>query len=320
MTKLLGTFTAALACVAATVTANGQVPGPPPAVVLRWNAPSECPNGDQVLADARTLASGRYTTASDHPITVDALVQRLAANRWSLVIAIGSAHQRVEASSCAQLARAGALFVALLMDPSIGAPVVSAPEAGPSAQSPPSPAPIPSPRPAAGHPREVSVLVAAGLMIDSATMPHAALFGVFEGGIGYRQLEVTLGAAAGTTQETTIDGTAGARLRPMSVTLTSCYAALVTRRLRFGPCAEGEVGWIHAEGMGLAQTRATDAAWVSFGGGLAASWVLGTHLEARLDAGAMVPVLSPTFELTGLGRVFEPGFSLRVGTAAVIRF
>jgi hypothetical protein len=33
-----------------------------------------------------------------------------------------------------------------------------------------------------------------------------------------------------------------------------------------------------------------------------------------------MPVIRPSFELTGLGRVFEPGLAVRAGTAAVIRF
>jgi hypothetical protein len=330
LTKILESLAVALAGLAVGVNATAQISGPrPAAVVLRWNAPSECPTGDQVLHDARTLAAGRGATASRHPVTVDAVVARLAADRWSVTLAIGAAQRRIEASSCAQLARAAALFVALLMEPSTGAPDETAPDLGLSPQSPPSPTPRPAaPTPVAGRDapapprraREVSLLAAVGLIIDSAVMPRAELLGAVEVGIRYRRLEAELQAIAGPAQEKMIDGAAGARLRPVSAALRPCYAPLITPRFRLGLCAEGEVGWIHAEGVGLGRVRATDAAWVSLGGELAASWAVGANFEARLGAGALVPVLRPNFELTGLGSVFEQGVALRAETAAVIRF
>jgi hypothetical protein len=324
--RTLGSLAAVLGglAIAASVAAQTAAPNPE-AIVLRWSAPEECPTGAQVLDDARTLALHRDASAPGSPITVDAVVERRAEGRWSLTLAIGAARQTLEASSCAQLARAGALFVALLMDPSHrDPPADAASDAG--APSPPAPAPLAAPpapiaaRDARAGQREVAVLAAAGVMIDVGTLPRAELLGALEVGIRYRRVEVSLQGTAGSSQDKTVNGPTGARLRPLSAMLTPCYAPLVAGPLRLGPCARGEVGWIHAEGIGVSPSRVTDAAWFSLGGELAAWLRLSAHFEARVGAGFLVPVVRPNFELTGLGSVFEPAVALRAGTAVVLRF
>jgi hypothetical protein len=268
---------------------------------------------------------------------VDAVVERLAADRWSLTLAIGPAQQRVHAASCDQLARAAALFVALVMDPSradlargvssdtgdAGPPAPSPPAVSPRAAPPaPTGAPVNSPAQFEGRSgrRDVSLLVAAGLLIDAGTLPRPELLAALEGGIRYARVEITLQGAVGTVQEKTIDAAAGARLWPASVTITPCYVPIVVGRLRFGPCAQGEVGWIHAQGIGVSQSRSADSAWLSLGAELAAWFGLGRHFEARVGVGVLAPAVRPNFELTGLGSVFQPGVAVRGGTAAVVRF
>jgi hypothetical protein len=337
--KISASLAVGLATLAIAVNAAAQTskPEPVPTVVLRWDAPSECPTEDQVLDDARTLAINHNTASTSRPIAVEAVVERLAADRWRLTLAIGSAQQRVEAASCAQLARAAALFVALVMDPSRSdlphaRPSETASDEGPPATSPPVLTPGPTPHASSRSPtppeernarasrRELWVLAAAGFMIDAGTLPVPEALGALQIGLRYRRAEVTLEGAAGLAQDKTLDSTAGFRLRPASATLMPCYVPLVVGRLRFGPCARGEVGWMHAEGTGVSQTRVTTSAWLSLGADLAAWFAFGAHFEARLDAGVLVPVVRPNFEFTGLGSVFQAEVSVRAGTAAVIRF
>ena len=345
--KVLGSLGAGLAGVAIAMRAAAQTVGPErePAIALGWDAPAECPTRDQVLSDVRSLAVRRGAAAPTKSIAVEAVVEKRAADRWSLTLAVGSAQQRLEASTCAQLARAAALFVALVLDPSSRERARAAPGAPAAATGPPLPAPVPAPVPAlappgaapmatdetAARPREVSVLAAAGFLIDVGTLPRAEPLAALEVGIRYRRAEITLQGGAGTAQDVTTNGAAGAVLTPVSVTLTPCYAPLATSHLRLGPCAQGEVGWIHAQGVNLSQAGPTSAGWFSLGGELVAWWAIGAHFEARLGAGVLVPVVRPNFEVAGYplpGRgygtspnsLFEPGIALRAGTAAVIRF
>jgi hypothetical protein len=344
--KVAASLASGLAASALALSAVAQTTGPDPGqgVALRWNAPSECPTRDQVLGDVRSLSLDPEASTPATAASVEAVVERVAAGHWRLTLSLGGAQQQLEASSCAQLARATALFVALVMDPSRHplagrAPPVS--EVTPPAPSPQTTQPRPSSATAQeslaeerdddARPRHVSVLGAAGLMIEGGALPRAELLGTLEVGIRTRRVELTLEGRAGPAQDTTTDGRGGARLRPLSATLTPCYTPFVTRVFRLGPCAQGEVGWLHAEGIGASEARATDAAWLSLGGEVIVWWILGAHFEARLGAGVLIPVVRPSLELsgyvrpgapylTGPGTVFEPGVAVSGGTALVIRF
>jgi hypothetical protein len=294
---------------------------------LHWNAPPECPTGEQVMQDARTLAKRRGAIQPTASTVVDAVVERQAEGRWGLTLAIGSAKQHVAASSCAQLARAGALFVALILDSSSGqvASEGEPPRAASDAPTPPAqePARAPAPEPLipvrrAG--REVSLLIGAGLGIDVGTLPRAEPLGTFEVGIRYRRVEASVQGSAGPAQDEIRPGGAGVRLRPVSALFTPCYAPFVTGHLRLGPCARAEVGWLHAQALGVSNGRSVNSAWLACGAELASWLVLGEHFEARLGAGVLVPIERPNFLLTGIGGVFEPGVALRTELAALLRF
>lgn len=338
--KKCGALAITLAGLAVAVRATAQPSGPEPtALVLRWTAPSECPTRDEVLQDTRSLVV-HSAAAPKTPVTVDAVVERLAEDRWVLTLAIGAAQQKVEASSCTQLARAGALFLALILDPSQDAPPLGPTSVGPTSDGPtsdagapppsaaaptppptrtPTPEPAPAPAPLAS-PRQILVLAAAGVMADVGTLPRAGPLGILEVGLRYRRLDMSLQGTAGPPQDNTVSGTAGSRLQPFSASLTPCLAAVATSRFRLGPCGWVEVGVLHAAGIGILQSRTTDAPWFSLGGNVDAWLRLDSNFEVRLSAGVLAPVVRPDFELSGLGQVFQQGVAMRAGTAAVLRF
>jgi hypothetical protein len=300
---------------------------------LTWRAPPECPSGGDVIADARSLVIHREALEEGAPITVEAVVGRVAGDRWSLTLSVGGANQRLEASTCADLARAGALFLALLMDPEsepsapAPAPPAPPPAASTSASKPASAPPAPEiavdskpEAPTSGGSGMPSVLAAAGIAVDVGTLPHAGVFGVIAGGVRIRRFDVMLEGAVGPPEDTSVDGAAGARLMAASATIKPCYAMLTWGRVRLEPCLPVEVGWIHGQGIGIAQSRSSDSFWWSVGGAIALWLELGSHLEARVDVAALAPLVRPNFTLAGLGSVFSPGVAVRPGATAIIRF
>lgn len=309
---------------------------------LAWKAPPDCPRASEVLADARSLLVRREAPAGRGPIAVDAVAARAAGNRWTLTLAVGSAAQQLEAASCTDLARAGALFLALLMVPD-GEPSTSTPTSQPRAPAPAAttaatpPSVTPSkPNAAALVPetatdsrtdrarsaggREPSLLVAAGTAIDVGTLPHAGVLALVAVGIRIQRLELMLEGAAAPPEDTSVGGSLGARLMAVSATFKPCYAAWIRGLMRLGPCLPIEGGWIHGEGTGIAQSRSSDSFWWSLGGAVALSLALHDRFEARVDFAALVPLIRPDFTVTGAGRVFEPGVAFRGGTTAVVRF
>jgi hypothetical protein len=157
-------------------------------------------------------------------------------------------------------------------------------------------------------------------MVDVGTLPRVEVFVLVAGGIRYRRWDLTIEGAVGPPEDTTTSGAAGARLMAASATWKPCFAPFATARMRLEPCLPVEVGWIHGEGIGISQSRGADAAWLSLGGEIAVWLSLGERLDVRLDVSALMPVVRPNFELTGLGRVFQPGLAVRGGAAAGVRF
>jgi|CZKU01.1.fsa_nt_gi hypothetical protein len=340
--SIVGGLLAAFALVTVTQTAAADSAAGDRAIRLTWRAPPECPSGGEVIADARSLVIHREALEEGTPITVDAVVGRVAGDRWTLTLAVGGAKQRLEASTCADLARAGALFLALLMDPES---VSSMPAPAPKPPAPPAPAPSaahaastsaskpttapPAPEIAVDSKPEgatsggegvPSMLAAAGIAVDLGTLPHAGVFGVIAGGVRIRRFDIMLEGAVAPPEDTSVDGAAGARLMAASATLKPCYAVLTRARVRLEPCLPIELGWIHGQGIGIAQSGSSDSFWWSLGGAIALWLDLGSRLEARVDVVALAPLVRPNFTLTGLGSVFTPGIAVRPGATAVIRF
>ena len=166
----------------------------------------------------------------------------------------------------------------------------------------------------------LSPLVAAGVALDLGTLPRAGVLGVIAGGVRVRRFDVMLEGAVGPAEDTSVDGAAGARLMAASATFKPCYAVLSRGRVRLEPCLPIEVGWIHGQGIGIAQSRSSDSFWSSVGGAIALWLDLGSRLEARVDVAVLAPLVRPNFTLTGLGSVFAPSVAVRPGATAVIRF
>jgi hypothetical protein len=330
----------ALATMTQAAAADGALRARP--IRLTWRAPPECPSGGDVLADAHSLATHREAPEEGTPMTVAAVVRRVAGDRWTLTLDVGGAKQRFEASTCAEVARAGALVLALLTDPESG-PSTPAPAPQPPVPAAPAPSAAPAASTGASKPTSVpftpeiavdfkpetatlggsgvaSMLAAAGIAVDVGTLPHASVFGVIAGGVRIQRLDVMLEGAAGPPEDTSLDGAAGARLMAASATVKPCYAVLTRGRVRLEPCLPLEVGWIHGQGIGITESRASDSFWWSVGGAIALWLDLGSRFEARVDVAALAPLVRPNFTLTGLGSVFSPIVTVRSGATVAIRF
>ncbi len=120
--------------------------GAPPPVTLEWDAPADCPTRDLVLREtARILGDAGGAT-----IAGSARVARVARGRWSAELRVASASgidaRTLSAPSCAAIADATALILALAVNPTRATQkepaVVGAPVKGEGAATSPS-APVP---------------------------------------------------------------------------------------------------------------------------------------------------------------------------------
>jgi hypothetical protein len=284
----------------ATLTAAAfSQPAPLGELELEWVAPSECPTGDQVLEDARGLVTGEHQASPAERLTVHALVQPTADNRWRLTLSVGSSKRQVEAASCAELGRAAALFLALLVDPLRRAP----PPALPSA----------APRPA------VPWALGLGAGLDHGTLDAPTVLAALGASLSIGRWEVNARGSLGPTQTRRLDSGVGAKLMPGIGMLESCYALPLGSSLRLGPCLGAEVGVLRGRAVGVDHRRSGYWPWLGLDGALAFTVGVGRHLELRADAGGALPLYRPAFRVASQ-KVAEPGPALRAGVLVLYRF
>lgn len=128
-------------------------PEGPAALAITWDAPAACPEVEYVR--------GRITEHL-HGVTVEATRVRahvsapaVAGAPWRLRIAIGDEGQReLQGESCAALADAAAVMVAISLNAAGGANALDVPE--PPPQAPPVDAPVEPPEPSATEPSPVT--------------------------------------------------------------------------------------------------------------------------------------------------------------------
>jgi len=298
---------------------------------LRWvAAEGACPLEREVGAEALRLldASPRSTAA---PLEVNAQVSATPGG-YQLAMTLGVGAQArtrfLTAPTCQELAHAGALIVALAIDPTLnlgseassGGPqpsVTARPEPCTVVASPPVIAPPVStarmvapvcPRCRSCEPqapittkeessRGFGVLVGTGLALGALpqVLPRASLGAAYFSNRHW--LELTLSAAFATLGPRS--DRSGAEFQLWSMSPRYCLRG-VAGPTRLGACASVEVGLLRAEGIGSAVTHADVSPWVAPGLGMQLALPLrrGAELSLTIELGLVTS--RPRFHLNGV--------------------
>ncbi len=326
--------------------ASGQVPVP---LDLSWSAPPDCPGLDAVSGAVARLLEGSPRSGSR--VRVDATVTRRGGG-WALALtttrdgAVG--HRSMKADSCAAVADAAALVIALAIDPVHVAepeaaavppvapdpppPPPSPPEMPPRATvAPPPPAPptVPAPRPPAPATPPVARSVAFGVALtaDVGSLP-APTYGVeVSAAWALRRFRVEGYGAYWPGQTATVGlpgvfGTLSADVYLADGGALGCYAIVATRRWRLQPCAGLEVGALGASGSGLGVSTPGASFWAAVRVDARATLRIADRVALVGGLGVAVPLNRQPLTETGPGAsgpaavtVFETG---RVAARAVV--
>ena len=110
-----------------------------PATVT-WKAPAICPDQAEVREDVERLLGRKLATASEKPFSARGVVSS-AENRWQLRLELETAEgvrrRSVEGKSCREVTDAGAVIIALAIDPNARADAADAAAHPPPAVAPP---------------------------------------------------------------------------------------------------------------------------------------------------------------------------------------
>jgi hypothetical protein len=268
----------------------------------------------------RTLAKSGTPAA---PFTAAAYVVSGPGQTWEgrLVLNLRGAEteRRFAAESCAALASAAALIIAVALDEASDQPPAPVVELETPARVRPAPvAPAP-------------YSLGANAIIDMKTLPSppgAGLEAVIRrrGAIG----PIRPGWMAGVTVLRNLQPAVNSLLGPVTgdfwlftVSGRGCLGVAVAR-LEIAPCVGAELDAMHATNSGWAQVGVqTDTHdWLSFLGSLALSYEATPSLELMVRADAVLPTSRPTFDIPGnvLPAYVVPGPAFRGALGAAWRF
>ncbi|HVU05391.1 MAG TPA: hypothetical protein VHE30_26775 [Polyangiaceae bacterium] len=305
--------------------------GEPSPLVLRWTAPAGCPAEATVRERVSTLIGASVDSLPRGPFVAAGVVTTDGgAVRLHLETAVpgetppggGEAEvvrgaRDLTGTSCEEVTAAGALVIALAIDPkaveeqarrgpvaSFAAPSATEPVAPPSAPVPApttsaAPATPPAPPPGSTRPeisasRRTEGLVAARLVGELGALPGASLGAGLGAGFSVNRFIVRVEGAFffprfAEAATPAADGRArGANVSLVAFDVGGCFVAL-PGEVELDVCAAVEPGALLAVGSHFDRTTSAVATWLAAGGSGELAWNLAPPLSVRAAVGAVFP-------------------------------
>ena len=315
--------------VAALLTFGG---GAAAATRVSWEAPASCPIEAEVASAVERLLGEPLWTPRPQELTIQADVsgEKPFLVRLRITTERGTEERLLEHESCARLAEAAELVIALAIDPervkqrqlepALAAAVVPAQAAEPPPARPATPTPTPpappstaaaearadlSPPPATSAARPLSFRLGLNGFIGGGVLPVVARglqadVSLWRGAFGL----VLSGDAWGTRSvEVQSDAPTRINLRLISAGLAACGRPLESP-VGVAVCAGGRVGDMQASGEGVDDAQEQQGLWSALTTGLGLRYPAGTaRLAATLSAEGGVSLSRPRF---GVIRAEQP--------------
>jgi hypothetical protein len=286
-------------------------------VTLTWIAPSECPGRD--IVEREIAVAGGPSASRD--VVADANVERVSDRVWRLRLATqidGVKNERwLEAPSCAELAEAAALVLAL----DAGTEERTPRSAEPEAPAPPIATEDAPPERAPGSAaRWFAVGVSGGIDVGALASPALGVGASAAWLPGRSRLAIDVVYFPPAAIERSGRGIGG-QFNLFVAGATACRS-LLDAKLDLAPCAGVEAGRIAGHGTGSLVVASIDEArpWVALRAGVLLAYPAG-RFAVRADLGAVVPLVRDSFLIAGLGTVHTPAPVTLRGLAGVeVRF
>jgi hypothetical protein len=285
----------------------------PAELTLTWQAPAACPAPADVEAQFARLLGGAARTPSGKHIAAQAVVRAAAPDRWSLELATvldqAVGHRSLASDSCASVASAAALILALMIDPAAAERALAPPEPAPVAAAP-TRTRTPEAIVTTAAPREPNERRAvapyarafAGVVVALLPTPAPAAGLALGARRGHLGAELT-GVATTERREMAV-GSAGGNFRLLAGGARAC-GALGGRAVVWQVCLGGELERLSGVGVGVPTMRSRTTIMGAATGGLLVSVPLGTRVGLTLDLDAAVRPYHPSFVLDLVGPILR---------------
>lgn len=305
---------------------------------IAWKAPADCPTDRETLARVEALLGARVSEMKLVPLAARGRVTAIAPGHYELVLETFQGEQRflrtMQAGSCAELTDAGALVLALAIDPTLserrasatpghdatsakaeagpdGPPSAAAPSATtrrpPPRSRPPRPATSapsrpPSPARPLHHDGPVHFLVGARAVVDFGSIADVAVGPGVGLALQWRGLEASLDGVWLPRRRTLAEPGKGGDISLTATNLRACYRPLAGTFEALG-CVVFELGSLDGDGVGTVVRTHRSGLWAAPGGMVGGRVRLGSRILVALGAGALVPIQPIDFTLDNVGLV-----------------
>jgi hypothetical protein len=307
-----GAFVALLASPAA---ANGA--DPPRRIALAWHAPADCPGQDWAQRALDAYLGDRKIDAFK-PMSVRVDIESSGGRYLADLRLEGAAagDRQFEGASCARVADAAVLIVALMLDPVEVATQIEAPraEARGSRVEPGPPADRGAREPARtrkAQGRRVQIGVQA--IGDAGSLPGPSVGGGVTAGVRVSHMRIEMDAAVWMPARAfggPVPGSGG-EIGLFTAGLRGCYAPLRAESgVALEPCARIEGGVARGRGFGLEDVASSNAPWGAIFAGIALRQWTAESFAAWLSIEGGAPFVRPNHVIEGFGTVFRAGPAL----------
>lgn len=314
MDPRFGAFFALVGCL---VTSNlGRAAEP--SVDLTWTGPADCQDDGTLEQEIERIIGDSADADANESIRVRAKVERQPDGNWLVQLQTQTGavtgERTLVGATCAELRRATALIVALMINPNVRvepSPAVSTP---PKRTDTPPPRPVrpPAPEPlspAASTQEPLSFWLGAGLMGGIGVLPGASAGVQLAVGLELGALVIELNGGAWLPRDKQSDDStsnleAGGEFDLQEANLFLCYRAGDSASL--GACAGGGARHMSGTGFGVSDPGEADGTWAAFVARVFADLPLSSRWSARPSLNAEIPFRPPTFTLAGVGDVHTP--------------
>jgi hypothetical protein len=160
--------------------------------------------------------------------------------------------------------------------------------------------------------------VAALALADAGALPGVAAGAAVALGLSHRRFAVEAGVAVTGPRSEALASVDGAQAEVLLAAgqLRGCAFPLASR-LSLGPCAAVEVGVLRGRSRGVTNPGSNRTPWAAVQLGLLARLRLARIVSLRLQAAVGIPLTRPSFEIAGIGPVFEPSGATARGAAGL---
>jgi len=295
-----------------------------------WKGPAECPTDLEVLARVEALLGTRVSELELVPLAARGRITLHSPGSYELALETFQGEQRflraMKGTSCAELTDAGALVLALALDPTLSERrATGATPAGSSRGAPtssveptatatpraarPAPSPVLDTVPRAASPdatrapeHPVRFHLRARAVLDFGTVADVAVGPGIGVAVQWRTLEASLDGVWLPTRRTFAAPGKGGDISLAAASLRGCYHPLSGVVEALG-CGSFELGSLDGDAVGTVVRTHRSGLWAAPGALLEGRLRLGSRFRLTLGAGAIVPLQPIDFTLDNVGLV-----------------